>query len=126
MNYIRLGQRIQETRIACDISQKDLARCLACSPKHLGNIERGVSRPSLECLLDISLALNVSIEYLLSDSIPSQTLTPQSELIIRIDEFLEKEQQNLQQFRYSLKCAYQGDDMDKRFRFWDSSPKGGR
>lgn len=107
MNYTRLGQRIQETRIACNISQKNLARCLACSPKHLGNIERGVSRPSLECLLDISLALNVSIEYLLSDSIPSQALTPQSELIILMDKFLEKEQQNFQQFRNSLKCAYE-------------------
>ncbi len=107
MDYICLGQRIQETRIACGISQKNLARCLACSPKHLGNIERGVSRPSLECLLDISLALNVSIEYLLSDSIPLKTLTPQSELIIRIDEFLEKEQQNFQQFRSSLKCIHQ-------------------
>lgn len=114
MDYYLLGRRIHRIRMEFDISQKDLARILSCSPKHLGNIERGVSRPSLEILLDISRALNVSIEYILSDNIPSNMLPSQLELLTKMDEFLETEQQHIQQFRCLLKRTCKKDEVPEQ------------
>ena len=113
MNYYRLGQRIHETRIACNISQKELARHLVCSTKHLSNIERGVSRPSLECLVDISSALNVPIEYLLSDNASPCSLSSYSNLIRQVDNFLETQQKEIQQFRHILMRTYMQDNNQK-------------
>ena len=110
MDYYLLGKRIHKIRKEFNISQKDLARILSCSPKHLGNIERGASRPSLEILVDISRVLNVSIEYILSDNISTNKLPSQLELLTRIDEFLETEQKNIQQFRCLLKRTYKKDE----------------
>ena len=113
MNYYRLGQRIHEIRTACNISQKELARHLVCSPKHLSNIERGVSRPSLDCLLDISSALHVSIEFLLSDSLFPYSKSSYSDVILQVDQFLDTQQKEIQQLRHVLKQTYLQDENQK-------------
>ena len=104
MNYFDLGQRIHDIRLSHNMSQKPLAERLVCSAKHLGNIERGLSRPSLECLLDISSALNVSIDYLVSGSTTSPV--PYSDVILNIDHFLEQQQKDVLKFRHYLKEVY--------------------
>lgn len=104
MNYQDLGQRIHDVRVSHNLSQNALAKRLICSAKHLGNIERGLSRPSLECLFDISTALNVSIDYLITGN--TIFPPPHSEIILNIDHFLEKQQNEISLFRHHLKGIY--------------------
>jgi transcriptional regulator with XRE-family HTH domain len=79
-----------------------LAQRLSCSPKHLGNIERGSSRPSLECLLDISNALNVTLDYLVSENVSISNTDVHSELVLTMDHFLEDKQEEFQELRRYL------------------------
>lgn len=68
VDYVRLGQRISETRKQRSIKQMQLASMIGIKASNLSNIERGTLRPSLDTLLKISSSLNVTIDYLLSDS----------------------------------------------------------
>jgi transcriptional regulator with XRE-family HTH domain len=103
MNYNLIGKRIRELRIDNGLTQNDLAQRLSCSSKHLGNIERGTSRPSLECLLDISNALNVTLDYLVSESVSISKNDAHSELVLTMDHFLEDKQEEFQQMRKLLR-----------------------
>ena len=99
MNYDLIGKRIRRLRTEHGFTQTEFAKMLSCSRKHLGNIERGESRPSLECLHDISNALNVTLDYLVSENIPTKSYDEHSELVLNVDHFLEEKQQEFQQMR---------------------------
>ena len=69
MDYLQLGMRIRETRYYLRITQVEMAEKLHFSQQHIGNIERGNAHPSLDLLVDISNTFNVSLDYLLQDSL---------------------------------------------------------
>lgn len=69
MDRISLGSRIKEERIKLHLTQEKLAEITNLSPAYIGFIERGTRSITLEKLLDISNALHVSPDYLLSESI---------------------------------------------------------
>ena len=60
-----LGRRIHDLRVARKIKQEKLAEIVDKSTEHISFIERGERSPSLELLIDISNALQVSVSYLL-------------------------------------------------------------
>lgn len=92
IDYTALGKKIREVRIKRNYTQRQLALKLHFSVKHLGNIERGNARPSLECLVEISVALNTSLEYLLSDSLPPRFPHDSNELALTVEHFLAQQQ----------------------------------
>ena len=92
INYAALGKKIREVRIKRNYTQRQLALKLHFSVKHLGNIERGNARPSLECLVDISIALHTSLEYLLSDSLPPRFPNCSNEFALTVEHFLAQQQ----------------------------------
>lgn len=102
INYIALGKKIRKVRIEHNYTQRQLAIKLHFSVKHLGNIERGNARPSLECLVDISIALNISIEYLLSDSLPPQSYNYSNEFALTVEHFLTQQQFEIQQLQQNI------------------------
>lgn len=63
----RIGSNIRKWRNIKDIKQKDLANSLNLSEAAVSNIENDITNITVTQLEDISLALNVSIEQLLSD-----------------------------------------------------------
>jgi transcriptional regulator with XRE-family HTH domain len=65
-NKFRIGSNIRKWRNIKDIKQKDLASALHISEAAVSNIENDVSNITLGQLEEISIALNVSIEQLLS------------------------------------------------------------
>ena len=69
MNFILLGKRIREERQALRLTLEQLAEKINKTGNYLGQIERGDRKLSLETLVDISNALKVSIDYLLTDNI---------------------------------------------------------
>lgn len=69
VNKKLLGLRIKQARVAKNLSQIILAEKLNISPNFLGDIERGLKKPSLDTLVNISNKLNVGMDNLLIDSI---------------------------------------------------------
>ena len=69
MNFTLLGKRIREERQALRLTLEQLAEKIDKTGNYLGQIERGDRKLSIETLVDISNALNVSVDYLLTDNI---------------------------------------------------------
>jgi len=69
MNYQALGKRIRMQRRLNGMTQEQLSEMAEISLSFYGHIERGTRKPSLETLINISNALQVSTDILLQDSL---------------------------------------------------------
>jgi transcriptional regulator with XRE-family HTH domain len=69
MDYANLGKRLREERLKLNLTQEQLAEYVDISSSYMGQIERGERKVTLDTLLKITNRLNVSIDYLLKDSI---------------------------------------------------------
>ncbi len=69
LDYRAIGQRIRQARQKKNITQEKLAELCALSTAHIGHIERGTRIPSLQTAFHIASALEVSMDYLLFDSL---------------------------------------------------------
>ena len=70
INYKALGKRIKLARIEREMTQERLAEMVDLSPTHMSNIESGTAKVSLPSLVNIADALALSVDDLLSDSVP--------------------------------------------------------
>ncbi|MCR5726533.1 MAG: helix-turn-helix domain-containing protein [Lachnospiraceae bacterium] len=61
---LRLGQRIRSYRIKNNLSQEQLSELANCHPTYIGQIERGEKNATVESILRISSALNISLSEL--------------------------------------------------------------
>lgn len=80
IDYESLGRRIKYYRTAAGLTQAELAEKVGISIQYMSAIENGKKYPSLALLVDTSLALNVSTDALLADSIPAVKYTGDPEL----------------------------------------------
>ena len=71
MDYEALGRRIRAQRKLLGITQEELSVMAGVSCSFIGLIERGDRKLSLETLVSISDALNISCDSLLQDSLNS-------------------------------------------------------
>lgn len=69
MDYNQLGKRIKNCRSQKKLTQAYVAEVVGITPQHLSHIETGKHKPSLESIVNIANCLNVSVDYLLCDSI---------------------------------------------------------
>jgi transcriptional regulator with XRE-family HTH domain len=75
IDYVALGMRIRKARKDSHVTQEQLGEICELSTAHVGHIERGTRIPSLDTLFRIAQALNVSMDYLIFDSIaPEESL----------------------------------------------------
>ncbi|MBP0964495.1 MAG: helix-turn-helix transcriptional regulator [Oscillospiraceae bacterium] len=65
MNLKEIGSRIKSERKYKNLSQEKLAEMINVSPHYIYEIERGTKAMSLETLINLSSALNISTDYLL-------------------------------------------------------------
>lgn len=65
LDYEKIGSRIRNLRKEKKYTQEDLASRTDLTYNQIGNIECARSKPSLESLIAISSALEVSTDYLL-------------------------------------------------------------
>ena len=73
LNYISLGSRIRQTGQEHNMTQAELGEACSLSTSYIGHIERGSRTLSVETLFKIASVLNVSMDYLTSDSAPNNT-----------------------------------------------------
>jgi len=64
-----IGQRIQQARIACGMSQTELARRLSVKPQSVQHWERGTSRPKTGRIQQLAQILDVQPSWLLLNDI---------------------------------------------------------
>lgn len=69
MDYMKLGEKIKKERIRNRYTQETLAEMAEITSSYVGQIERGERKVTLSKLVRIANVLNVSIDYLLSDTI---------------------------------------------------------
>ena len=80
INYEALGKRISNARKQIGITQEALGEQLNMTRKHISVIETAIIRPSLDTLVDIANALNVSADDLLVASLTHSASTADSEI----------------------------------------------
>ncbi len=66
LNYKRMGKIIKAVRISRGLSQADLAEYADLSVPYISHIETGRSKASLETIVNIASALDVSVDRLLN------------------------------------------------------------
>lgn len=67
MNNFRksMGSRMKEERKKLNLTQEQMAEKLGISVKHYGGVERGNAGLSLENLVDVSVILGRSLDYII-------------------------------------------------------------
>lgn len=70
MDYRQIGQQIRTARLRRKMTQAQLAEAADLSVPYISHVERGKKRVSLDALLRISLALDVTVDQLLSGAQP--------------------------------------------------------
>lgn len=74
IDYAALGKRIKEKRISKNLTQEQLGELCELSTAHIGHIERGTRILSVDVLFKIAQVLNVSVDYLLFDSVENDNI----------------------------------------------------
>ena len=72
MDYYKIGQRIRKYRKANGLSQEQLAGKIGISVTHMSHIETGNTKLSLQVLVDITNALDVRSDDLLTDKVSNR------------------------------------------------------
>ena len=70
IDYRLLGARIREERLHLRLTQAQLAEAIDISDTYMGAIERGERGLSLDTLVLLANRLGVTMDFLLSDSVP--------------------------------------------------------
>lgn len=73
INYMQIGDRIKQHRKFNKLSQQILSDKCNIEPSYISHIERGTSKLSLQTLVKIANALNITADELLCDNIKSST-----------------------------------------------------
>jgi len=115
----RVGANIRKWRSVKDIKQKDLAESLGLSEAAVSNIENDITNVTLSQLEDISTALEISLEQLISDpqqqymrSVSKQENagdeTLQKQLVQAMISSLQKKDEQLQELMSLVISNFQG------------------
>lgn len=71
IDYVSIGKQIKKSRVNRGMTQEVLAEKVNISIPHISRIENGSSSPSLQTLVDICNALDITIDNLMQDSLPA-------------------------------------------------------
>lgn len=73
VDYEKMGVRISNYRSKKGLSQEQLGRMVVADYNHISRVEKGKRRPSLELIIQIANALDVSADDILIDSLEHST-----------------------------------------------------
>lgn len=71
IDYVSIGKRIRQNRHHAGMTQETLAEKINVSPPYISRIETGSASPSLQTLVDICNALDITVDDLMQDSLPA-------------------------------------------------------
>lgn len=79
--FDKIGFRIKQYREAKGMSQEQLGEIIDTSNRHLSKVETGGKNPSLELVIKIANALDITPDILLSDYLTGSKDTQNTELL---------------------------------------------
>ncbi len=77
MDYEKLGVRVRQQRVMNRLTQEQLAEKAGVSSSFIGHIERGEKKASVETVVALCNAMNISPSVLLQDSLSDAVLHSQ-------------------------------------------------
>ena len=83
-NFSNISKRIRTTRIERGITQENLASAVHVNTSHICNIENNRVKVSLVTLINISKALDVTVDYLLADQYPESSGILDKEILLEL------------------------------------------
>lgn len=83
MDYVDLGRRVRKQRTSLGWTQEQLAEKISVSTSFVGHVERGSRKASLETLVSLANALEVSLDYLMAGSLSNNGLGPMPQSLNR-------------------------------------------
>ena len=92
-NQSDFGSRVRKCRKLAEITQEELANRIGVDRNHISRIERGAKACSIDLLVELSAALHVSTDYLLTgQSIDREAIRTQ---VLSVISLLSRIAQNL-------------------------------
>lgn len=95
LDFDYIGQRIKEVRTDKHLTQEYLANMTGVNTSHVSNIETGKTKVSLTLLVRISVALGVTVDYILQNEYHNPTSTLEKELLNTIKDMKKEKQETL-------------------------------
>lgn len=77
MDYKKLGMRVRQQRVLCQLTQEQLAEKAGVSNSFIGHIERGEKKASVETVVALCNAMSISPSVLLQDSLSDAVIQSQ-------------------------------------------------
>ena len=77
MDYAKLGVRVRQQRVLNRMTQEQLAEKTGVSSSFIGHIERGEKKASVETVVALCNALDISPSVLLQDSLSDAVMRSQ-------------------------------------------------
>ncbi len=68
------SERIKEIRLKNNLTQKEFARKVHVTNAVISKYENGLSVPSVDCLKSISRSFHISVDYLIGNDTPVETV----------------------------------------------------
>lgn len=109
---LNIGSKIVELRKAKNWSQEDLARQIQSSRVMIGNYERNTNTPSVDILLKIAKAFDVSLDYLVGEG---QLSVYDKEVLKRIDDIEQLDQETKSKLFFVIDNVIQNFKAKKAF-----------
>jgi len=79
---LEFGKRLQYARKAHGITQEELAERISVDRNHITRMERGIRVCSIDLLVEIATALEVSTDYLLVGAPPTSTVKKELLMVV--------------------------------------------
>ena len=95
MKLDAIGRNIRKFRKERHLRQEDLAEKTGLSANYIGMVERGEKTPSLETLIRIINALQVSADVILSDVLENGYVIKTSQLNEKLENLSEEERRRI-------------------------------
>lgn len=105
IDMVGLGSRIRKARADCHMSQTELADACGLSVPYVSNIERGKKCFSVDILLRLAQALQVSTDKLLQLDVPQSDYAYNAEAADILADCTQEESVMLLEFMQSLKMS---------------------
>lgn len=105
MEYSMVGKRIKEYRLANKMTQVMLAEKSGLSEMAIYSYETGKRLPALEPLVQLSNALNVSPDMLLSDYVEYHADTNENGILGKVNKLPKNEQERIMKIVDALVAA---------------------
>lgn len=103
-----IGERIIQLRKIKKWSQEDFAKQINASRILIGNCECGVNTPSMEVIIKIARAFDVSIDYLLGEGLSASFDQDTLRGLEDMEKLPDKERKRIFHYKDLIICDYKG------------------